>query len=802
MSPRSSSTSPATSRSASAPYPAPRRPSGQPKSSRQQFSACGACRMRRVRCDLKDLPSVNGSPPACSNCKERGLKCVDEFADVKAVKLLRRGRRLQQVEAIYGKVDNNAGPALGASAHRQVTIPSLQPEFFTSQFWKLFHMQRPVLDPTELAARVSAHVKGNNSLGAPGEILTLVLVVWAASFGVDERGVCEPSSVDEDPNRARTRSASTTTSAHGHKACDASTKRQGRKDRTIAMLRELLELVDMHGLLRKPSWDGCRALLLITPLLEDFIPLERNNFTEVALMQARALCCSHAASSPQSPDQTITRLRILSYAIIQDAFTNGLSGNRLVFDEIDIDTINRLSIAIGHSYSPYSPSFPSSPMGMHSPTSGQSGNGYLFMMPLHLAAVCWKINAALTSVSAMRRIEDGQGIDAQGMREIWDGLDRCWEDFDGIRLSTAASEESVFDLQRFVGAWQVAIFECHNIVRESLKQVLNTGASTPHKPVPHIAYQLQDVATRRCLELLPKTLSIIKMHASHSGNHMDSSGLFRWDTGIVRDGCFFAGVLAASVKKDGADDFKLEACRLSPADLEEGVALTISALSEMNWALSKSDDREQTIRLIWQTKSSMQFSTGDGQMHYRVEAPFSSSPVFAPDAESSRPGSQGMLTVPAHVHGRPQPPPLTLPDGPIRGIASAPTTAVSADGSVWSSYSPPGTATSGTNSTSTTGVSGGGSPMFASPVSTMPVFKSDMEDPGAFFQGSSGDLDTFGVMSVDNPASGVVAAAPFDHRSSGYMDTGVGVFTPGNMGPSPGPPDVNSFQDDHGFYHH
>ena len=94
-------------------------------------------------------------------------------------------------------------------------------------------------------------------------------------------------------------------------------------------------------------------------------------------------------------------------------------------------------------------------MGMHSPTSGQSGNGYLFMMPLHLAAVCWKINAALTSVTAMRRIEDGQGIDAQGMREIWEGLDRCWEDFDGIRLSTAATEESVFDLQRFVGAWQV-----------------------------------------------------------------------------------------------------------------------------------------------------------------------------------------------------------------------------------------------------------------------------------------------------------------------------------------------------------
>lgn len=75
----------------------------------------------RVRCDLKDISiPVTGPHPACSNCKERGLKCVyvvetmqdsksfltcerpvsDEFADVKAVKLLRRGRRLQQVEYV------------------------------------------------------------------------------------------------------------------------------------------------------------------------------------------------------------------------------------------------------------------------------------------------------------------------------------------------------------------------------------------------------------------------------------------------------------------------------------------------------------------------------------------------------------------------------------------------------------------------------------------------------------------------------------------------------------------------------
>lgn len=141
MSPRASSAAHRSTASAAAPYP--RRASGQPKSTRQQFSACGACRMRRsvffpiltlsnslipcdvnrVRCDLKDLAPTTtpdgAQQPSCSNCKERNIKCVyvlpppsvlvtrhtyhvrrDEFAEVKAVKLLRRGRRLQQVECV------------------------------------------------------------------------------------------------------------------------------------------------------------------------------------------------------------------------------------------------------------------------------------------------------------------------------------------------------------------------------------------------------------------------------------------------------------------------------------------------------------------------------------------------------------------------------------------------------------------------------------------------------------------------------------------------------------------------------
>jgi hypothetical protein len=43
------------------------------------------------------------------------------------------------------------------------------------------------------------------------------------------------------------------------------------------MVREILGLIDKHGLLRKPTWDGVRVLLLIMPLTEGArIPLLRS----------------------------------------------------------------------------------------------------------------------------------------------------------------------------------------------------------------------------------------------------------------------------------------------------------------------------------------------------------------------------------------------------------------------------------------------------------------------------------------------------------------------------------------------
>lgn len=86
-------------------------------------------------------------------------------------------------------------------------------------------------------------MKGNtNALGVAGELICMVLVTWAASFGVNEYGEEEP---------------------HGGAAAI-----RHRKDHTNEMVRELLYLVDTHALLRKPSWDSVRFLLLLLPLTE------------------------------------------------------------------------------------------------------------------------------------------------------------------------------------------------------------------------------------------------------------------------------------------------------------------------------------------------------------------------------------------------------------------------------------------------------------------------------------------------------------------------------------------------------
>lgn len=95
----------------------------------------------------------------------------------------------------------------------------------------------------EFCNRYYEFCKGNkDQLQTAGQLIALILVVWAASFGVNEFGVEELYDNQGNPRR--------------------------RRDRINEMVQEVLFLIDIHGILRKPSWDGVRALLLILPLTQ------------------------------------------------------------------------------------------------------------------------------------------------------------------------------------------------------------------------------------------------------------------------------------------------------------------------------------------------------------------------------------------------------------------------------------------------------------------------------------------------------------------------------------------------------
>jgi hypothetical protein len=101
----------------------------------------------------------------------------------------------------------------------------------------------PIIDPSEFCARFFEFSKGNcNALGIPGQLIAMLLTVWAASFGVNEYGIEELH--------------------HGEAVI------RNRREVTNEMVREMLQLIDIHGILRKPTWDGVRALHLLLPLTQ------------------------------------------------------------------------------------------------------------------------------------------------------------------------------------------------------------------------------------------------------------------------------------------------------------------------------------------------------------------------------------------------------------------------------------------------------------------------------------------------------------------------------------------------------
>lgn len=118
----------------------------------------------------------------------------------------------------------------------------------------------PILDATDFPARFTSHCQGTQPLGNEGNVISMLLVTWAESFGLDERGVPQVDNSSADN--------STQSFSSNNPYSSSANIRTASKNKAELYLREILELVDCFSLLRRPSLDGLRVLFLLLPLME------------------------------------------------------------------------------------------------------------------------------------------------------------------------------------------------------------------------------------------------------------------------------------------------------------------------------------------------------------------------------------------------------------------------------------------------------------------------------------------------------------------------------------------------------
>ena len=123
----------------------------------------------------------------------------------------------------------------------------------------------------------------------------MLLVLWAATFGVDEFGSsikddCSDNEQAADPTTVSNATRSLRRANHGLSINGKDSSKHARKryrEKTSLMLREILELVDFHGIMRRPTFDTVRILLLILPLLEG--ARFHVNFVSLHLISSRGI---------------------------------------------------------------------------------------------------------------------------------------------------------------------------------------------------------------------------------------------------------------------------------------------------------------------------------------------------------------------------------------------------------------------------------------------------------------------------------------------------------------------------------
>ncbi|KAG8749414.1 hypothetical protein FRC14_001390, partial [Serendipita sp. 396] len=499
-------------------------------------------------------------------------------------------------------IDNADDPPFHSRPKSRVTIPTLKPEFFDSPFFRRFHVQRPILDPIEFRSRYVAWLQhhlspesnaGLSSATAPlsveGQLIGKILVVWAAAYGVDESGIEQPENSNLDVQKRRTR--------------------------IKGMIEEVMRLIDNLSLLRRPSWDGVRCLLLTLPLTEDVLsnPMNRLAMYECAIQQVYTLCQHDGVlagvTSENRVANALVRARIFWYAHVHEGLTTGLRGGRLLMDDDDLRLFNKEL--------PAPSSFMGNRQALQTPNTNYSLAFQYATAPIRLASACRKVHAALTGPKARA----ARRLDGKKLEDTWESLALCWEEFENLRSIQRSDYLKGEDNLRFVDGWQIFLFECYNVIQEKIRERLDAAQTAqiteidedPDSPAT-VEALIRDlkryltIAEAKCFDLLDHVVLLVRRHLG--------SGFFAYDASLVRDGCFFAGHTLA----------------LMPGR-DEDVKACLQALSEMRWAFSKGHERSQTIRLAWGNRADRQESlpaSSPERAQSRGETPDSSHALASP----------------------------------------------------------------------------------------------------------------------------------------------------------------------------
>ena len=212
------------------------------------------------------------------------------------------------------------------------------------------------------------------------------------------------------------------------------------------------------------------------------------------------------------------------------------------------------------------------------------------------------VHTAVTGPEARRK----NAIDEERLQRAWGILDKAWSEIDQIRSSElSATAFTPPEIESYIASWKIFMFECSkpgrilppltpsnpysadNIIREALKQrldkfglITDRSLETPGHDYRGVIQRLYSTAQSKCHYFVRTVVSIIKQNLGTT--------FFQYDAFQIRDGVFFAGLLLAN---DGIGS-------------TEDINLCVSALREMRWAYAKSEEREQSVRMVWQAKGS------------------------------------------------------------------------------------------------------------------------------------------------------------------------------------------------------